>query len=108
MQHTCDIAGAWVTRGKNTPSRTGTWVATDIAGVPTVDFNINWDIRHGPAGGNGTYVGTNGLRVQVIEGVNKTVYYQTGTFSANCTAITWVAPKEVGTIATSPESLQEN
>lgn len=62
--HTCDISGAWVVRGR-TPSRTGTYVATDLTGVPSVDFNINWDIRHGPGGGNGTYVGANGLRVQV-------------------------------------------
>ena len=51
--HSCDIAGAWVKRDSRMPSRTGTWVAADIANVPNVDFNVNWDIRHGPRGGNG-------------------------------------------------------
>ena len=49
------------------------------------------DIRHGPTGGNGTYVGANGLRVQVNVWNGKTHanYYVTGTFASNCTAITW-------------------
>ena len=92
----CDIAGAWVLRGRVTPSRTQTYVATDHSGDPGVDFNVNWDIRHGPEGGNGTYVGANGLSVQVIvyNGTTqqKEVKIQTGTFSPNCTAITWEAP----------------
>jgi hypothetical protein len=90
--HSCDIAGQWVSRGR-TPSRTQTWIATDIANKQDPsDFNINWDIRHGVTGGNGTYVGTNGLRVQLTNlAPNGTgVGYQTGTFSPNCTAITYV------------------
>lgn len=87
----CDMAGAWVLRGHTTPSRTGTYVATDFTGAPSVDFNVNWDIRHGPGGGNGTYVGQYGLRVQVSTG--GTDYYQIGTFSKNCTAITWKPTK---------------
>ena len=85
----CDIAGQWVLRGKRTPSRTGWWEATDFTGIKGVDFNVNWNIRHGPTGGNGTYVGTSGLRVEYTEGNPPVSYYQTGTFSPNCTAITW-------------------
>jgi len=85
--HSCDIAGEWALRGRTTPSRTGTFGATDLVNVPSVDFNVNFDIRHGSTGGNGTYVGAFGLRMEVISSGVTT--YQTGVFSANCTAITW-------------------
>ena len=83
----------WVKRGpKRTPSRTGTWVASDYTDIKGVDFNVNWDIRHGPTGGNGTYVGATGLRVEYTEGNPSKTYYQIGTFSPNCTTISWVVP----------------
>ena len=91
----CDIASGtanWVVRAPGrTPSRTGTFVATDYMNVKGVDFNINWDIRHGQTGGNGTYVGSNGLSVEYGSG-GKT-FIMTGTFSPNCTAITWLTSK---------------
>ena len=91
----CDIKGSWVLRDRTTPSRTQTYDALDVSNEAGVDFNINWDIRHGPEGGNGTYVGANGLSVQIIE-YNATsqqheLHVQTGTFSPNCTAIAWDA-----------------
>lgn len=90
----CDIAGGnanWVIRSsKRTPSRTGTFAATKYnTSVAGVDFNVNWDIRHGPGGGNGTYVGSYGVRIDYTTGPNQTQYFMTGTFSPNCTAITW-------------------
>ena len=88
--HNCDIAGQWVSVGHATPSRTQTWVAVDYTNVPGVDFNINWDIRHGPTGGNGTYIGSNQLKAEVID--NTGSYFQTGTFSPNCTSINWTIP----------------
>lgn len=40
--HNCDIEGQWVIRFGRTPSRTGTFVATDFpAGTPGVDFNVS-------------------------------------------------------------------
>ena len=92
----CDIAGAWVLRGAPTPGRSGTYVATAFSGG-LVDFSINWNIRHGPTEGNGTYVGSYGLNIQVADPYGQpaghpVVYYQTGTFSKNCTAITWDPP----------------
>jgi hypothetical protein len=90
-----DIKGSWVRRGVVTPSRTQTYDALDVSNEAGVDFNINWDIRHGPEGGNGTYVGASGLSVQVIEWNATTqqheLHTQTGSFSPNCTAITWDA-----------------
>jgi hypothetical protein len=91
----CDIAGSWVLRDRITPSRTQTYDALDVANEAGIDFNVNWDIRHGAEGGNGTYVGLNGLSVQVIVYNGTTqqhdLHVQTGTFSPNCTAITWDA-----------------
>lgn len=45
--------------------------------------------------GNGTYVGTNGLRIAVSSGNPVKTLYQTGKFTPNCTAIVWdpVAPQ---------------
>lgn len=94
----CDISGDWVTVGHTTPSRTGTWAAKDYTNVPGVDFNINWNIRHGPLGGNGTYVGSNGLKVEITNANHSNpnqTFYQTGIFSSNCTTINWTVPEGI-------------
>lgn len=53
---------------------------------------MNWNIRHGPTGGNGTYVGDNGLRVEYTSSGKS--HYQTGTFAPNCSAINWTTPAD--------------